>query len=1313
MLLFIFCASAKAQNESIWFYPNKGQWDSKVLYKMPLAIGDFYIDNKGFTYNIMENNPLDHNHDTDNKRNVNHHESKNVVSVDAITTSFIGANISKTKHDLASKHYHNYFLGKDTSRWKGNVYGYKKIEINEIYNHISMIAEVQGRKLEYSFVISPNQDPSIIKMKIEGQQNSYITENGDLCIQSRFGKIINTKPAAWTIDPLNGNKKFIDISFKLENNILSYELGNYNKNNILFIDPEIIFSSFSGSTVDNRGFTATPDMNGNLIAGGVAFGLGYPTKSGSYDVNYNGGDTIYVDSATNKTYNLTHSGIDLTISKFNSDGKDLLFSTYIGGKGNETPHSMVCNNKNELYIFGATSSHDFPMSKKTYDNSFNGGVLSAKTLTMFFPKTDLYVLKLNESGSALINATYIGGSKNDGISDSSLCYNSGDEFRGEIIVDQNDDVIVASSTQSSNFPMVNPFQSNIKGYQDAVIFKLSPDLERLLWSSYFGGDDVETGNSVQSSKDGSIYVTGGTTSQTLKFPNGYQKDYMGGLSDGYIIKITGNKPSLIGGTFFGTPAYDQSFFVQLDSDKNVYIYGQSEGNIPISSGRYGVANSGQFIGKLTNNLNTTLWSTSFGTGSGFVDISPTAFSVSNCGDIYISGWGGIKNQLASKAKKSTTTGLEVTPDAFQSVTNGNNFYVAVLSADATNLNYATFMGGLSNSNNHVDGGTSRFDKRGGIYQAVCTGCGGITDGFSTTPGVFSETNQSTDKGCNLAAFEFDLKSSLAKISTNDSATCLNGDVQFSNLSVNCDTFFWDFGDGTKSTDKSPTHKYQALGKYQVSLIAFDSKSACLIPDTAIFEVNVYSNNEQIINPVTSICKGSEVTISAIEGGSSYAWTPSELFTQSNQSKITTKIDTDLTINVHVVKGCRTLDISFPYIILKQNETSNQKHEICSGTKIELKVSGGTEYSWEPSTYLDKTTGESVISTPTDSIVYIVTKTVGIGCSIVDTITLNVVPSDKKLITNPNLNLCLNESKIIQLSKNESTTFTPLTGITKISDYKYEIKPLSNITYHIDYSNLCGITNEVLNIRINTPKLSIEKDTTICLNGKAKIKCTGGKEYNWLNDENVEYIAYNGSEAYASPSKSTIYTIQSIDTNNCKDTQQVRVNLFKQPTIVTTKYYNAYWGDRITLNTTVINSNVGKLSWKSSDILSCTNCYSPVIMPEKDADISVYFVDTNNCSDSTKIHITFQSDLYIPNTFTPNSDSKNDVFKATGHDILDFKMDIYDRWGELIITLNSMNDFWDGTYKGLNSPIGIYNWSASYTTNFGEFITKRGHITLLR
>jgi hypothetical protein len=188
----------------------------------------------------------------------------------------------------------------------------------------------------------------------------------------------------------------------------------------------------------------------------------------------------------------------------------------------------------------------------------------------------------------------------------------------------------------------------------------------------------------------------------------------------------------------------------------VYVFGQTAaptGEL-ISNAAYSVSTGGQLLAKFNHGLTSVLWSSRIGAtsgpGVGIPNISPTAFLVDYCDKIYISGWG------SNIYIALTTTGLPVTPDAFQSTTDGQDFYLAVFDIDMSALSYATYFGGAE-SDEHVDGGTSRFDRRGRVYGAVCAGCGSHDD-FPTTPGAWSSTNNSFN--CNLGVFKFDFEAPL-------------------------------------------------------------------------------------------------------------------------------------------------------------------------------------------------------------------------------------------------------------------------------------------------------------------------------------------------------------------------------------------------------------------------------------------------------------------------------------------------------------------------------------------------------------------------
>ena len=1296
-LFFLTTFFVLAQEQEIWIHPNKGQWENNIKYQVNLQNGKMFLENNRFTYHFYESFRK-HHHDNHGKRYI---ETKNPKTIHnhVIQQEFIGANPSNFISKETSEHYTNYFIGNDSSKWKSNIHATQEITYENFYPNIDLFLNAHNSVFEYSFFIEPHQDPSQIKYKLTGADKISVDPNGNLHYSHSFGEIIEQKLLAWNIDQ-NGNKTNVAINFKLENDIISYDFPKgYNPNQNLVIDPQLIFSTFTGATSDNWGFTATPDDKGNLYAGGISFGIGYPTTTGAFDLTYHGG-TVY--HYTNNGANQLIPGIDISISKFNADGTQLLYSTYLGGTGNETPHSIIVNAKNELYLLGATSSSDYPTTETAFDQIFNGGsIFDNKELT--FLGSDIIITKFNETGTKLLGSTFLGGTEIDGLNVGDLVYNYGDDFRGEIILTKENDIIITSTTQSNDFPVKNAFQSQLNGTQDAIISKLSSDLSTLIWSSYFGGSGEESGNSVQTDSNGEVFFTGGTTSPALPF----SVNFHGGISDGYLVKLTSGNPIISSGTFIGTSEYDQSYFVQIDNDNDVYVFGQTNGDFPITPGKYGNPNSGQFIVKYTPDLKTMIWSTTVGAGSGEIEISPTAFSVSKCADIYITGWGGKVNVENAKAKFSSAINFPITDDAFQKTTMGDNFYLGVLSKDAEKLKYGSYIGGLNTSYNHVDGGTSRFSKTGGIYHAVCGGCGAQLNGFTTTPNVVSTTNKSTN--CNLAAFKFELNKTKAIANVPAQIVCVGSPITFTNTSINASKYKWDFGDGNSSLLNAPTHTYKNIGDYKINLIAIDS-TGCMDSDTNEITIKIEGGVTKSTEPIIAICPNSSVKLTA-NPGDSYHWEPKNEVTDSvsmNTSTISLNISTNFTATIQ--KGCFTTIQTFPVKVFPNNSTLTKNQEICRGTNVQLQAGGGSSYTWSPTTYLDQSSGATVNTKPDSTITYFVTISTQDNCIKKDSVIVTVVQPDAKIIAKDTIVVCQNASLLLNFLNSSNISISPKIWITPKSNTLFTITPFTDIDYQLNYTNVCGTKQEKFHIKVNTPKITAEKDTSICPGGKAIITCKGGIDYIWLNPENIHYLK-NHEIVEVSPKKSITYSIKGIDQYKCSDTSYVYIHVFQAPKMQTDLQYLVHWGEEVTLKAQ--GNSSGNYHWSPSDYLSCISCPNPVASPKQSLDYKVIFTDKNKCVDSSIIHVILESSVYIPNTFTPNGTNGNDVFKAFGENITNFHLDIYNRWGENIITLNNITESWDGTFNGIPCKDGVYTWKLIYVDSFGDEHRKTGHVNLIR
>lgn len=1278
--------------QELWLHPNRGQWDKEILYSMDLSQGHLFVDSRGFTFSL--NDAIDHSHD---------HQEEEKVACQVVKMHFKDATWSGNKtEEKESRAYRNYFLGSDSSRWRSGIKSFQEVRLNDFYSGVDLLMDATGPKMKYSFEVAVGVDPSIIRSQITGSDKVEI-KDGAIIITTRFGNIVEEKPIAWT--EKEGKKVFVAIEYLLdEQGTISYNFPEgYDRNAKLVIDPYLVFSTFSGSTMDNWGMTATPDSQGNLYAGGIVFNMAgnYPTTTGAFDVTFNGGDN-YTYTFGNSTYNM--SGFDIAISKFDPNGTSLIYSTYFGGAGNEAPHSLVTDESANLYVFGVTGSSNFPVINGCFDVTFNGGPFIAEN-ELGYNGADIYVARFNASGSALVGSTFIGGTGTDGINVGNLNYNYGDPFRGEIIV-KNGYVFVTSSTQSSDFPTLGASQGSLNGAQDAVIFKMNASLTALAWSTYFGGSGLESGNSIQLASNGNVYVAGGTSSSGLTFIAGEDLSFNGGISDGYLLKLQGSSALVVAGTYMGLSEYDQAYFVQLDLSDDVYVYGQSESAWTMSSGIYGTPNSGQFIRKYNNSLSATLWTTMIGAGSGHPEISPTAFLVSDCYDIYLSGWGGtINSAYSNQAAYSTTNGFQTTLDAYQATTNGSNFYIAVLDQDAASLKYATFMGGASSSYNHVDGGTSRFDKSGRIYHAVCGACGGNDYGFTSTPGVWSPTNQSPN--CNLAAFKFELSTIEAIISEPQTLICLPDPVEFDNNSANGNSFYWDFGDGTNSTLVNPSHVYPGPGNYNVSLVVSDS-NGCFTPDSVSFVVTIGDFQGGVIQPTQPICPGIPYQMEAY-GGAVYQWSPAEVLDDpTSPMPIATINETTLfTVVISDSCGIDTVTATLPVYVV--NTSVSNDTSVCIGNSAFLAATGGISYVWSPIETLSDPTIFNPIATPDTNTQYSVIITTTEGCKSFDTVNVSVFYDPPIPILDDTTQMCRNSFVEITASGGDTYLWSPNYQINSVTSSTVIVSPADDFTYICNFYNACGFAVDSIFIDVVDATITAGNDTTICPGGSATMWGNGGVMYNWYPD--VNYAAANGSLVSASPDSATTYLVIGTDSNGCIDSATVSVQLYTEPNVIASIDVYAVLGDQVEISA---NSQVfGFYSWSPPEKVSCVNCATTLALTSQNTTYTVLFTDQNGCTDTDEVTVHFEPIIYVPNTFTPNDDETNQGFQVLAKNITDFQLLIFNRWGERIYEMTDLQDYWDGSYKGLKCQDGTYVWKLTYTDLMYNRYEMTGHINLIR
>ncbi len=829
--LSLFSTELKSELD---YVKNIGQWETPVLFKADLKGGWVFLEKNAVTYSFIENK---HNH-----ANHKEHKPDEIIKGHVYKTKWLNANeLVQITESEKQAYYNNYFIGNDQNKWQSNVGNYRIINYSELYRHIDAKIYSEAHSMKTDYIIHPSGHPSDIKIQYDGVDGISIEPNGQLKITTSINAVFELKP--YTYQMINGNKIEINCKYKLSNNILSFDLPDgYNKDYDLIIDPTLIFSTYSGSPTDNWGSSATHDNSGNMFLGGISLGSGYPNTTGAFQTTFGGG------SGSLST--------DVVITKFNANGTGRLYSTYLGGNSNELLQSLYCTPQNELVVLLTTSSSNFPTSTNAYDKSFNGGVSDVAVEISFPNGADEAIVKLNANGTNIIGSTFFGGNGNDGLNaTANLLYNYGDDSRGDIAIDNNGNILITSATTSNNLPGTSgKAQPSYAGNSDGFVASFNSNLSLLNWATYFGGSGEDASYSIQLDASKNIFICGGTTSSSIPASNsGLNTTYRGGISDGFVAKLNSTGSSYLVSSYIGTSNYDQAYIMDLDDANNVYLFGQTNGSYPVSANVYSNAGANQFIHKLNNNLNTTSFSTVFGsTNSSNINISPTAFLVDICGNMYATGWGGDVN-TRNGSPNGNTFNMPVTNDGYKRTTDGSDFYLINLSANATNLIYATYFGENGGVGDHVDGGTSRFDKNGIVYQAVCASCGG-TNSFPTTSGAWSRNNNSSN--CNMAGikFRFDLIAmQITSITANPPSGCAPLNVSFSYTSTQPGTsFFWDFGDGQTSTTEFPTHTYSTPGTYTCKFI-IRNPTNCNTIDSATVTVTVLNPKTSQIS--RSICQG--------------------------------------------------------------------------------------------------------------------------------------------------------------------------------------------------------------------------------------------------------------------------------------------------------------------------------------------------------------------------------------------------------------------------------------------------------------------------
>ncbi|MDA0199849.1 MAG: hypothetical protein OT643_13885 [Bacteroidetes bacterium] len=338
------------------FIENKGQWNDIIKYKVELNSARLFLEQNRLTYVLVSPDDIDAIHEA-------HHtpDSEDIlVNCHAFRVNFENANTNvMPAATCLTEPYRNYFIGKK-DKWRSHVGLYQQIDYTELWNGVTMRIYGDDATMKYDFIVKPNANIDQIKLSYDGLDKLFV-KDGNLHAVTSVNTLIDQKPFAYQY--IDGKMVEVPCNFIVSGNKVSFDFpSGYNPNAELIIDPTLVFSTYTGSTADNWGFTAAYDFEGHLFAGGVVFDIGYPTTIGAFQESFQGGSSG------------SYFPADMGITKYTPDGTGLVYSTYVGGSlGNEVPHSIVIDDQGDLIIYGTSASTDFPTSPGCYDDSHNGG----------------------------------------------------------------------------------------------------------------------------------------------------------------------------------------------------------------------------------------------------------------------------------------------------------------------------------------------------------------------------------------------------------------------------------------------------------------------------------------------------------------------------------------------------------------------------------------------------------------------------------------------------------------------------------------------------------------------------------------------------------------------------------------------------------------------------------------------------------------------------------------------------------------------------------------------------------------------------
>ncbi len=603
----------------------------------------------------------------------------------------------------------NYLFGNDPSKWVKGVPSFSRVEYHGIYPGVDLVYYGNHRELEFDIEVAPGANLGSLRLQIAGEDQPaakvHVSAAGDLVVQTRAGDVRFRKPVAY--QPLGGpgkGRRFLAARYVMERDSqVGFEVSGYDASKPLVIDPVLSYSTYLGGTDYNYATGIAVDASGDTYITGHTSSVDFPVNGGVQGI-FAGGNC---DTAVN-----TAPCFDAFVAKLNPQGTGLVYSTYLGGTGDDEGVRIAVDSSGQAYVAGFTDSIDFPTAGPVQGS--NGGG-ACGTTAYPTPCYDAFVAKLTASGSNLVYSTYLGG--------------TGDDFASSIAADSNGSAYVGGLTSASNFPVTyGTLQTSYGGGPfDGFVAKINPTGSSLIYSTYLGGSQEDHVNGIALDASGDAYLTGQTNSSNFPVQGGFQPQYTAAscgsaLSsfpcfESFVSELNSTGSALVYSSYLGGTAASYGSGIALDASGAAYVAGWTTSkDFPVTQGAYDTVWGGTnevFVAKVAPGGGAISYATYLG------DIYPdqaNAIAVDGSGNAWIAGftYGG-KFPVASPLQAAS-----------------GGIYDAIVSEfdpTGSTLLFSTYLGGTGNE----AANDLALDSSGNVYVAGHT----FSTDFPVTPSAMT------------------------------------------------------------------------------------------------------------------------------------------------------------------------------------------------------------------------------------------------------------------------------------------------------------------------------------------------------------------------------------------------------------------------------------------------------------------------------------------------------------------------------------------------------------------------------------------------